>query len=141
MRLSIMQSREKTLVRIPFLFMTSLIFIASVNHCVTKPDNQPPTAVFSVTPESGTVETEFIFDASESSDPEEESKYLQVRWDWEGDGEWDTLWSSKKTRAHRFERSGTIHVSLAVRDSWGSVASTGRDIIIGIATIACYSPR
>jgi len=99
-------------------------------QCVTQPDNKPPTAVFSVTPESGLVETQFLFDAGESNDPEEESRYLQVRWEWEGDGVWDTLWSSKKERLHGYGRTGTFKVTLEVRDSWGSTDSFSRDIII-----------
>ncbi|MCK4821150.1 hypothetical protein KA005_35625, partial [bacterium] len=71
MCLQTVQYRSRTLVQMLLFILSSFVFLTSVNHCVTKPDNKAPTAAFSVTPESGTIETEFIFDASESTDPEE----------------------------------------------------------------------
>ena len=58
--------------------------------------NVRPFASFSITPKKGSVETNFIFDASVSSDIEDAGSVLQVRWDFEDDGVWDTDFSENK---------------------------------------------
>jgi hypothetical protein len=40
--------------------------------------------------------TVFSFDASSVSDVEDDTALLQVRWDFENDGVWDTDWSQEK---------------------------------------------
>ena len=71
-----------------------------------------PDAYFTVTPESGTTETEFSFDASNSSDFEDPVSSLQVRWDWENDGNWETNYSTTKTATHQYGAAGTYTVHL-----------------------------
>jgi hypothetical protein len=59
--------------------------------------NTPPSANFTVTPSSGTTDTQFEFDASGCTDKEDENSVLEIHWDFENDGIWDTDWSSNKT--------------------------------------------
>ncbi|MCD4772443.1 MAG: hypothetical protein K8R41_03555, partial [Bacteroidales bacterium] len=54
--------------------------------------NTPPTAIFTIDPSSGTTSTVFAFDASDSYDNEDPTSQLQVRWDFDGNGSWDTGW-------------------------------------------------
>lgn len=77
----------------------------------------PPEASFSASPASGTVDTQFDFDASGSSDTETPANQLEVRWDWEGDAVWDTGWSTTKTITHSFGQPGSYDVALEVRDA------------------------
>jgi PKD repeat protein len=77
--------------------------------------NIAPQADFTVTPTSGSTGTNFYFDASASSDPEGGS--LEVRWDWDTDGEYDTGWSGAETASHIFPTAGTHSVRLEVRDA------------------------
>ena len=42
-----------------------------------------------------------------------------MRWDFDGDGVWDTGFSTIKTRAHQFPDTGLIPVVLEVRDTSG----------------------
>ncbi|RLB32893.1 MAG: hypothetical protein DRH12_18995 [Deltaproteobacteria bacterium] len=81
--------------------------------------NTAPTAAFDVTPSSGSIYTEFTFDASASSDSETPLADLEVHWDWEGDGQYDTVWSTTKTATHTFDLVGTYTVTLEVRDGQG----------------------
>lgn len=78
--------------------------------------NSPPTASFTVTPAVGTTATVFQFDASGSSDRETPAENLQVRWDWENNGEWDTEFTTTRTASHRYDTPGTKTIRLEVRD-------------------------
>jgi len=96
--------------------------------------NQPPEASFKVQRAFGVVsETEFQFDASQSSDPEDPLGALQVRWDWDAsDGlNWDTDWSPIKIAGHVFSQAGDLTVTLQVRDTEGLVDETRRTVNVG----------
>ncbi|HZL84357.1 MAG TPA: hypothetical protein VFD07_03160 [Candidatus Krumholzibacteria bacterium] len=85
-----------------------------------------PTAAFTVTPRVGWTTTEFLFDASTSSDPNHAVSKLEVRWDWESDGVWDTPWTTDKAATHRYTltRSGTV---LSVSEGWPIIRLEVRD--------------
>ncbi len=110
------------------LAVAILLFFAT---CTLKPDNGEPQASFTIEPTVGTTDTMFVFDASGCSDPDEETRYLQVRWDWDGDGVWDTLWGSGKQRIHRYESIGSYAAALQVRDSWGEIDFCTHDVHVG----------
>ena len=82
--------------------------------------NYAPTAVVTLESAAGDLSTVFSFDATESHDDEQETDVLEVRWDWTGDGVWDTDWSTDKTETHQYDTTGTYTVRVEVRDSWGS---------------------
>ena len=95
--------------------------------------------MFTVTPASGSPETVFTFDANGSSDPDEESRFLQVRWDWENDGVWDTIWSAKKTRSYTFGSTGHYQVSMEIRDSWGSTSTVSKEVLVGSPPLPLFT--
>lgn len=82
-------------------------------------ENQPPTAAFDVTPATGPTATVFSFDGSGSSDPEDSSGELQVRWDWTDDGTYDTGLSTGKTATHQYAAAGTYTIRMEVQDTGG----------------------
>ncbi len=81
--------------------------------------NTPPSAAFTVSPDEGTVGTVFEFDASSSWDAQDPTEALEVRWDWESDGIWDTAMTTTKVATHAYSSPGTYTVSLQVMDSGG----------------------
>jgi uncharacterized protein (TIGR02145 family) len=83
------------------------------------PGNTKPTAVFAITPATGSVDTVFTFDASASFDAEDLSSSLEVRWDWQDDGSWDTEFSSDKVSTHQYTDGGQKKIRLEIRDSGG----------------------
>lgn len=89
-----------------------------------------PRATFSALPETGSVSTVFEFNASSSIDAEDGSELLEIRWDWEGDGIWDTVWTSQKIVNHTFASPGEYNVTLGVRDTSGNLASTYKTVIV-----------
>ncbi|MBD3320408.1 MAG: PKD domain-containing protein [Chitinivibrionales bacterium] len=90
--------------------------------------NSSPVAQISVTPSSGTIGTEFTFDASGSTDGKKPADELSVRWDFDGDGSWDYPqekgFAKEKTAQWSWEKQGNYIVTCEVRDRYGAVAST-----------------
>ena len=81
--------------------------------------NTPPTAIFNVSPSSGTTSTNFTFDASGCADTEDPTSQLQVRWDFDGNGSWDTNWDTDKMANHQYSSEATYTAKLEVKDTEG----------------------
>ena len=100
------------------------------SHQVEVKTNQVPTASFTVSPSSGETGTSFQFDASGSSDPEDSSNLLQVRWDWDGDSNWDTVYATTKTASRTFTVANIYTVQAQVKDSGGLTKITSRQVTV-----------
>jgi hypothetical protein len=94
------------------------------------PDNTPPTAAFTVDRETGTVGDSFQFNAAGCTDIEDSSSVLEVHWDWQDDGTYDTSWSTIKTAVHQFSTASMYTVRLQVRDTGGMTNSTTKQITV-----------
>ena len=93
------------------------------------PPNAPPSVDFTWTPTSGDTTTVFTFNAQVSDDHDQPSA-IQVRWDWNGDGTWDTSWSTTKTATHTFSSAGDYTVVVRAIDSGGLTASKSRVVSV-----------
>src|SRR2546427_1010816 len=91
----------------------TLVHTASIAATVTAPG---PFARFTFSPTFPKVNDSITFDASASSDSDPTAT-LQARWDWEGDGVWDTTFSSALTAQHAFGPAGTYAATLQIQDS------------------------
>jgi len=94
------------------------------------PENAPPFASFNVVPSSGPISTQFQFDASGSTDKEDPTSSLQIRWDWENDGTWDTSYSTTKTATHSYATAGTYTIKLEVKDTGSLTTTTTRQLVV-----------
>ncbi len=88
--------------------------------------NQPPVATFTVTPDTGTITTTFMVDASASQDPE---GTIAVSWQWEDGGAW-AEGTPTDTASHQYSTKGTKTISLRVKDSEGVTDTTTRQVTI-----------
>ncbi|MDH5255191.1 MAG: PKD domain-containing protein, partial [Gammaproteobacteria bacterium] len=107
--------------------------ITSLAHpCPDCGSNTAPVAAFTVDPAiGGDTTTSFQFDATGSADAESGPGELLVRWDWESDGVWDTLFSPTQTASHRYILPGSYVVRLQVADEAGAVDSeTGQVAVV-----------
>ena len=82
----------------------------------------PPRAKFFVNPKLGNRVTEFIFDASVTEDDEDSIDSLIFRWDWEGDGIWDTGFGEKPVMKKTYYKTGSSKPVLEVIDSQGMIS-------------------
>ncbi|NOR84190.1 MAG: hypothetical protein GQ526_11935, partial [Ardenticatenales bacterium] len=92
--------------------------------------NTAPTAAFTVNPTTGDTSTTFQLNASSSSDLEEPLTALQVRWDYENDGTYDSAWSTTKTASGDYPAPGAYTIRLQVRDSGGLTHSTTHQVTV-----------
>jgi hypothetical protein len=85
----------------------------------------------SITPEEGTIITDFSFDPGIGTGTAGD---YECRWDWENDGTWDTEWSVAATATHRYsfwegDEFDTIAVKVEVRKGSRSGIDSGRVVI------------
>jgi len=115
-----------------FLVISLLVsFVMLYNSCKEEAkENTSPNAIFSIIPSTGTIDTIFTFDASGCSDAEDLVTGLQVRWDWENNGIWDSDWSSNKILFHQFDQQGNYMVVMEVKDSDGLVDSETHQVAV-----------
>jgi parallel beta-helix repeat protein len=106
------------------------IDMVNVTYIIMPEPLYGPVASFDVSPPSGNATTLFAVDASSSSDIEDPISALEVRWDWENDGAWDTVWSTEKTGQHQYTNPGTYTIRLEVRDTDGLSDNTTRQVTV-----------
>jgi hypothetical protein len=102
--------------------------------------NNLPVATFTVDPSFGNVSTHFTLNASEVSDSEDISSTLQVRWDFDGDGTWDTFWSKIKTVEHQFTIPNLYDAQLEVIDSSGQSSIVKKGIAVSDGSVDVVAP-
>jgi len=100
------------------ILLIGLLFLLIIG-CKKEKPNTPPVAFFTITPEGGSVDTLFVFNASASGDREDEDSLLQIRWDFESDSVWDTKFSNQRITNHRYSKEGKYLVSLELTDTEG----------------------
>jgi PKD repeat protein len=102
----------------------------TTEETVTVVANDAPIPDFEVSPTAGTPGTTFYFDASDSYDNQYETYELEVRFDWDGDSEYDTSFATDKTTSHQYEDPGTYEVTMQVRDPESSTSETTATVIV-----------
>ncbi|MCK6575684.1 Ig-like domain-containing protein, partial [Myxococcota bacterium] len=87
--------------------------------------NAAPTATFVAIPTGINV---VDMDAAGVSDDTTPAGALEVRWDFENDGVFDTPWSVMKRTSHQYPAEGEYTIRLEVRDNIGLVSSATRQV-------------
>jgi uncharacterized protein (TIGR02145 family) len=96
--------------------------------------NQPPVASFAASSIGGNTTTKIRFVLWGSRDPEDSPSELSSRWDWNGDGTWDTEFSNTMEVYHVFAEPGIYPVVLNIMDRGGLMDTASKTISIGIGT-------
>jgi len=114
------QFPENGIYSVKLLIRDTEYFTGSIsNDVVVEVTNQAPEASFTVLPSSGTTDTIFQFDANGCSDFEDPSSSLEIRWDFDGDSNYDTDWSTEKIVEHQYGEVDIYNAQVIVRDSEG----------------------
>jgi 6-phosphogluconolactonase (cycloisomerase 2 family) len=109
-------------------------FSSIISMCKRHAGNTPPTAALTVQTHKGMLDTLFQFDATAVTDFHDSTHTLQVRWDWEGDGQWDTEYSTDQDTVHQFDVPGAYSPTMEVRDRDGLLDTAS-------ATITVFTPE
>ncbi|MFH0760953.1 MAG: FISUMP domain-containing protein [Bacteroidota bacterium] len=89
-----------------------------------------PIARFVINPDQGTCETDYQFDATGCMDPNTARSELEFRWDWNGDGTWDTPFSQEKVVIKRYLAPGQYSVILQVRNQDGFLSRISKIVSV-----------
>ncbi len=89
-----------------------------------------PFAVARVTPARGGVGSFFAFDAAQCGDLEEPTSDLEVRWDFDGDGTFDTGFSRRKDALWHYAEAATYAARVEVRDAAGQSSSSSVMVVV-----------
>ncbi|UCE81235.1 MAG: hypothetical protein JSV94_02080 [Methanobacteriota archaeon] len=93
--------------------------------------NSPPVVSVESDQSQGDTSVIFDFDASSSYDAETSTTDLCARWDWNGDGGWDTDWLNSLEASHQFESPGTYIVVVEIMDGSGLTSTGSIEINVG----------
>ena len=91
-----------------------------------------------ISPESGHVRTVFTLDGSATIDDEDEFSTLLFRWDWEGDGFWDTQFSSESVVEHMYTSPSNFHTIVQVKDPSGLTARKNHQVMVNLHNPKLY---
>jgi hypothetical protein len=90
----------------------------------------PPSPHFTFSPDTIFVSTQVAFDPSTTVDKESPLPKLQFRWDFDGDGVFDTKPTGSQRVAHTYTRPGRYHPALEVTDENKRVSTLARDLLV-----------
>jgi PKD repeat protein len=100
----------------------------TIRRVTFTPANQPPTAVASGTPTTGSAPLTVQFDGSGSTDPDPGDS-LSYAWDLDGDGQYDD--STAVAPTHTYTSQGVYTTSLRVTDSHAASSTAAVTINVG----------
>jgi hypothetical protein len=87
-----------------------------------------PTTAFAVTQ---TTWAQIMVDPSGTYDVDDDSDTLQVQWDWEGDGVWDTgVYSVTDIVPHTYDHIGRYWPTIRVGDPYGAISTLSKQVDI-----------
>jgi len=93
--------------------------------------NEPPRAHLRITPAEGWAGLTMLhFDAALSTDDFTQSKQLLKRYDFDGDGTWDTGFQRGSRMGQMLDQPGTYRPRLLVKDTGGLVDSITADPLV-----------
>jgi formylglycine-generating enzyme len=120
--------------------MSSQKYSKPVRVDITGLPDRAPEISFTVIPAFGDSSTVFVFDASGCRDIEDEVTALQMRWDWENDGIWDTDFSTQKTATHVYSSNRVWTIRCEVKDSGGLTSSKTQHLSVMKSQAMVYIP-
>jgi parallel beta-helix repeat protein len=94
------------------------------------PGDTPPVADFTILPGSGDTLTTFLFDGTPSYDMQDDAAQLEVRFDVDDNGVFDTDWSTAKTASRLYAQAGVYGVRMQLRDRGGHTAEVAKSVTV-----------
>jgi uncharacterized protein (TIGR02145 family) len=92
--------------------LLSALLLTIVSACHKDEATGKPSIRVTVKPDSGNTTNTFTFDLSGSQSNTGRGPKVFSRWDWEGDGNWDTPFTHLLVYTHRYRQAGTWNTRL-----------------------------
>jgi len=105
-----------------------------VEEIVLAPKAPPLNPVLSMTPREGEPGTLFTADATGSVADLTEADSVMFRWDWDGDGAWDTPWSPSAIVQVLLVETGTYRVLMEMKASEKRAGRAEASVVVGPST-------
>ncbi|MFO7616062.1 MAG: FISUMP domain-containing protein [Bacteroidales bacterium] len=115
-RVFIVSERGVNRIQLKVTDVTTSLHNIRIKEIIAGDENRPPVARIQVGSANGNILTQFFFDSWHSTDDHQMPSELEVRWDFDGDGNWDTQYSTEKTIYYQYSRPGEYNARLQVRD-------------------------
>lgn len=113
----------------------------AMNHSTQKfirvVQSENPHANFWVDTLKDNTKHTFEFDVRATHDVQSKTDSMQYRFDFDGDGTWDTGFASRNTFSHRYQYEGEYDATMQVQDEDGLMDSKSKTITV----IPSYDPR
>ncbi|MFA6127890.1 MAG: FISUMP domain-containing protein [Bacteroidales bacterium] len=93
-------------------------------------ENKPPRPAIQISTPYGNIATNFFLSSWYSLDDVTPPSEMLVRWDFEGDGNWDTGWSYDKILFHQFAQAGEYWITLEAEDGGGARAIAKTRVLV-----------
>lgn len=91
---------------------------------------RPKASLRKISPEKVFVGDKVKFDSSSSTDETDDAASLMVRWDYDGDGSYDTGWAYKKIGSWTYTKPGKYEVTLLVKNSLQNKGATTYELLV-----------
>ena len=113
--------------------MKSVLFIiipiSFLISCEKEP-NTPPEVAFTIFPSIVDTSTFVRFDGSTTVDHESHIWFLKFRWDYDGDGTWDTEYIQNPVSLWQYHQTGTYSAVAEALDEGGLTATDTSEIVV-----------
>lgn len=116
-----------------------VVFLFSCAKKEENSENHFPKAKYVVAPARGDVSTVFSFNADSVSDNEDPESSLEVRWDWDNDGLWDTEFTTEKIAEFQYDLVGHYRPKLEVRDT-KNLTDTIKHLVVIVSDLGNQPP-
>ncbi|MCK5821828.1 MAG: PKD domain-containing protein, partial [Bacteroidales bacterium] len=109
-------------------------------HIIVDQGYSNPRPCFTISPQTGNIYTPFTFDASITRDDEDSLSSLLFKWDFEGDGVWDTKPDNSPIAEHIYPKTSLYHPKVHVEDPSGK-ANIGNKMLRVTLLDSCIHPK
>lgn len=96
----------------------------------------PPSPQFTITPDTVYKDDEVIFDPAKSFDKESAYESLKYRWDFDGDGTFDSEFGKYARVKYQFKKSGLFKPKLEVLDGNNRKSVISKDVLVRVRCTA-----
>lgn len=104
--------------------------IGTVTQTITVNASGSPVAAFAMTPSIPVIGQAVSFNASTTTDDDTDLADIEVRWDFNGDGEWEVNWTTAKTTSYTWDSEVDVTIILEVRDAFGFTDQASRAVTV-----------